>query len=75
MNPDSLALGLVLLAYSIGLVQTVRGGASYLLCCGPQNPGTAMAIISDNKHRFSGFIICGDRYFINRKTYPLRCTV
>ena len=31
-NPDSLAFGLVLLAYSIGLVQTVRGGASYLLC-------------------------------------------
>ena len=41
-SPDSLALGLVLLAYSIGLVQTVRGGHATCCVCGPQNPGTDM---------------------------------
>ena len=40
--PDSLALGLVLLAYSIGLVQTVRGGQAPCYVCGPENPGTGM---------------------------------
>ena len=41
-NPDSLALGLVLLAYSIGLVQIVRGGQATCYVCGPQNRGADM---------------------------------
>ena len=41
-NPDSLALGLVLLAYSIGLVRTVRDGQATCYVCGPQNSGTDM---------------------------------
>ena len=70
-DPESLALGLVLLAYSIGLVQTVRGGQSTCYVCGPQNPGIGMPN-SINKHRFSGFLFYGDRYFIYGKIYPCR---
>ena len=40
-NPDSLALGVVLLAYSIGLIQTVKGGQSTYVC-GPENSGIDM---------------------------------
>ena len=38
----TLALGLVLLANSIGLVQTVKGGHSTCCVCGSQNPGIDM---------------------------------
>ena len=42
MNPDSLALGLVFLAYSIGLVQAVRYGQATCYVWGPQTSGTDM---------------------------------
>ena len=63
-NPDSLALSLVLLAYSRGLVQTVRGGPGTCLVSAPQNPDTNMPNSLINKHLFCrGSLIYGDRYF------------
>ena len=41
-NPYSVALGLVLLAYSRDLVQTVGGGHATRCVCGPQNAGADM---------------------------------
>ena len=36
----------------------------------PETPVQTCLILSINKQRFSGFLICGDRYFIYGKIYP-----
>ena len=66
-NAYLLALGLVSLAYWRCLVRIVRGGQATCYGCGPQNPGADLSI---NKHRFAGFLLYADCYFVYGNIYP-----
>ena len=72
LRNTALALGLVLLAYSCGLVPTVgKGDPATCLCFRTPNPRYIHASFSINKRRFAGSLIYGDRYFVYGQIYPL----